>query len=432
MFILYNVILYLGLVILAPFYAFKIAWTGKYRQSIGPKFGLIPSKTFEEMKGTPRIWVHAVSVGEVTAAAPIIRALRARIPQACIVLSTSTETGQEMARKIVSGTTSLIYFPLDLPFVVRKVLRETKPDVFTAVETEIWPNFIRIGKRMGAEILIVNGRLSPRSFRGYFRTRWFWRRVLGMIRTIGAISEIDAQRLQQIGVPASKIHILGNAKFDSLAARVNESLRTEIANKLNIPENARAFVAGSTHEGEEEAVLRAYAELLKSDPDFLLILIPRHIERGETISRMVVEAGFPDHIRMSEILDGKSRTAERVIIVDTIGELFKVYSLATFVFCGGSLVPRGGQNILEPAAWGKLVFSGPFMDDFQEEKALLEEAGSIDLVCDSEDLLGRMRYYLEHPEELAAKGEAGRRAIAAHQGASERYADMIIGTLRSR
>ncbi len=432
MFIFYNLMLHLGLLVLAPFYAFKIMWAGKYRKSIGPKFGMIPNSIFAEMKGNPRIWIHAVSVGEVTAAAPIIKTLREQIPQACIILSTSTETGQEMARKIVFGVTSFIYFPLDLPLVVRKFLQNTKPDVFAAVETEIWPNFIREAKRSGTEVLIVNGRLSPRSFTGYFRTRWFWKSVLDMLGMIGAISDVDAERLKSIGVPGNKINVLGNAKFDSLAARANELLKSEIAEKLGIPPDARVFVAGSTHEGEEKIVLDVYSKLLRQAPDFLLIIIPRHIERGQPVARMVLDAGFPDCISMSEILAGKKRGSERVVIIDAIGELFKVYSLASFVFCGGSLVSRGGQNILEPAAWGKVVFYGPFMDDFQEEKALLEKAGSGIPVRSGEELLNWILLFLKDPEALSTRGEAGRRAIAAHKGSSKKYAEMIIAALKSR
>jgi 3-deoxy-D-manno-octulosonic-acid transferase len=278
----------------------------------------------------------------------------------------------------------------------------------------------------------VNGRISPRSFKGYSRTKIFWKRVLEMITKIGTISNIDAQRLEWIGVPPMKMEIMGNAKFDGLAARVNVQLKEEISAKLQIPEGSHVLVAGSTHEGEEKIMLEVYTKLLKSHPDFLFILIPRHIERGESVTQMVVDAGFPDCIRMSEILAGKSRTFERVIIIDVIGELFKVYSLATFVFCGGSLVPRGGQNILEPAAWGKIVFYGPFMYDFQNEKALLEEAGSGIPIRNGEELLAEIMNLLDHSQLQFKKGEAGREAVAMNKGASERYADMIVKTLAGK
>jgi len=196
----------------------KIVFAGKYRKSIGPKFGFIPRKVFEEMRGSPRIWVHAVSVGEVTAAAPIISSLREMYPEACIVLSTSTETGQEMARRLVTDATAHIYYPLDIPVVVRKVIERVNPDIFVPVETEIWPNFIRACAKRGTRIVMVNGRISPRSFRRYRRTRFFWKRIMNMLDMMGAISAIDASRLEALGVEPSRIHVLGNAKYDSLAA----------------------------------------------------------------------------------------------------------------------------------------------------------------------------------------------------------------------
>lgn len=429
MYIIYNVLVFLSPVVLFPYFLINIIGKGKYRKSIGPKLGFVPTESLAAFVGTPRIWLHAVSVGEVTAAAPIVKALRERLPEACIVVSTGTETGREMARKVMTGVSAFIYFPLDFPFIVRKLLKLTRPDVFAAVETEIWPNFIRLSHRYGTEILLVNGRISPRSYKGYFRTRRLWKQVLDMVGAIGAISEIDAERLQRIGVPASKIRIMGNAKFDGLAARVDEKLKAEISAKLMIPPGSRVFVAGSTHEGEEDVVLRAYSELLKKYPDFLLILVPRHPERGAAVSDLLARTGFHDRIRMSEIRSGKQRTSERVVIIDVIGELFKAYSLASFVFCGGSLVAKGGQNILEPAAWGKIVFYGPSMEDFQSEKALLESVGCGIPVESGEELQTKILELLRDPERMASRGEAGRLMIAAHKGASERYAEMIIKAL---
>jgi len=217
-FLIYNILLLVSAVFLIPFFALKIVLAGKYRKSIGPKFGLIPQRVFDEMKGSPRIWVHAVSVGEVTAAAPIISSLRGMYPEACIVLSTSTETGQEMAGRLITDTSALIYYPLDIPVVVRKVIERVNPDIFVPVETEIWPNFIRACAKRGTRIVMVNGRISPRSFRRYRRTRFFWKRIMNMLDMMGAISAIDASRLEALGVEPSRIHVLGNAKYDSLAA----------------------------------------------------------------------------------------------------------------------------------------------------------------------------------------------------------------------
>lgn len=425
MYILYNALLGLSALIIIPYFAFKMMFTGKYRKSMGPKFGFISPDVFEGMKGNPRIWVHAVSIGEVTAAAPVVASLRTHYPGACIVFSTATETGQEMARRIVSGATAFIYYPLDIPWVVRKIIRRVKPDIFVPTETEIWPNFIRICNENSVKIIMVNGRISPRSFKRYAATRFFWKGILRAIDDIGVISEVDGERLKIIGMPPSRVHILGNAKYDSLAAKASPRLREQMASKLNLMEEDMVFVAGSTHEGEEQIVIAVYEHLLKRYPDMKLIIIPRHIERGQAVLALLREKGFEDIITMKEMENGRHRTGERVMVVDVIGELFAVYSLATVVFCGGSLVPRGGQNILEPAAWGRLIFHGPFMDDFRNERDLLDKSGAAITVRDAEELLKGIVNVLSDPEGLTRRGEAGRNVVAANMGAAEKYAALI-------
>jgi len=425
MFILYNILLWMAAMFAVPYYLAKMILTGKYRKSLGQKFGFISSDVISGMKGSPRIWVHAVSVGEVTAAAPVIVSLRDIFPKACIVLSTSTETGQEMARRFVPAATSYIYYPLDIPFVVRKVIGLVKPDLFVPTETELWPNFIRTCKERGVRIVMINGRISPRSFRGYAMTRFFWKGILNAIEEMGVISDVDAQRVKTLGMPPSRVHILGNAKYDSLAAKVSPGLQVDIARRLNITAGEKVFVAGSTHEGEEKIILRVYRKLFTTYPDFKLIIIPRHVERGQEVSVLLKKEGFPDSITMTEILSGRVRLHERVIVIDVIGELFKVYSLATVVFCGGSLVPRGGQNILEPAAWGKVIFYGPHMEDFREEKALLEETGTGITIRSGEELLEGILELMGNTETFTRRGEKGKEMIAANMGAAERYAELI-------
>ena len=432
MLLLYNILLFIVSLFAIPYYGLKMLFTGKYRHSLGPKFGINRPDLYQDMKGKPRVWIHAVSVGEVTAAAPIIASLQSDFPGACIVLSTSTETGQAMARRIVPASVHLIYYPLDIPFVIRKVVRQIQPDIFIPTETELWPNFLRICKRQEIKIVMINGRLSPRSFRQYYRTRFFWKQFLADIDEMGVISEIDGQRAGALGMAQTKIHVLGNSKYDGLAAMVSPALREDIAHRLNIADTDRVFVAGSTHEGEEIIILDVYKQLLNLYPDFKLILIPRHIERGQEVIRLVKQYGFRDSLTMTEINQGLSRRNQRVLVVDVIGELFKIYSLATIVFCGGSLVRKGGQNILEPAAWGKVVLYGPSMEDFRDEKTLLEEAGAGITVTDSHDLFDRILALLRDPETLTRKGQIAGQVIAANRGASQRYASLIKEVLMSK
>ena len=222
---------------------------------------------------------------------------------------------------------------------------------------------------------MVNGRISPRSYRKYRLTKFFWKRVLYNLDAAGMISEIDAERLKNIGMDSAKIKVLGNAKYDGLAAMAAPALREEIARRFNARKNERFFVAGSTHEGEEKIIIDVYQELLKRYPDFKLIIVPRHIERTNDVLGLLRQANFNDVITLSDINNGRQRKDERIIVVDVIGELFKVYSLATIVYCGGSLVPKGGQNILEAAAWGKVIFYGPSMEDFSAGKSSAGRGG---------------------------------------------------------
>lgn len=423
--ILYNIILIPAAIIGLPYYLLKMIFTGKYRKSLIPKLGGGQAKILAKLKNAPRVWLHAVSVGEVTAAAPIVAALKKIRPEVEIIFSTSTETGQAMAHRLVKDVAAFIYFPLDIPFVVRKIIRLVKPDVFAMVETELWPNFLQVCRANNIKTLMVNGRISPRSFRKYKLTRFFWKRILADLIVTGMIAEIDAERLKAIGMDAQNIQILGNAKYDALAATAAPKLEKETELLLGMQQNERFFVAGSTHQGEEEVVIDVYRELIKRYPDFKLIIIPRHIERTKAILELLHKKKLNDVITVSEIKDGKDRRGERIIVVDVIGELFKVYSRATVVFCGGSLVPKGGQNILEAAAWGKVIFYGPSMEDFSEEKELLENAGAGVTIRNAEELRQGIIHLLENPEEMEQRGARGKAVVTANMGAAARYADLI-------
>jgi 3-deoxy-D-manno-octulosonic-acid transferase len=299
------------------------------------------------------------------------------------------------------------------------------PDVFVLVETELWPNFLQVCKMRHIKALMVNGRISPRSYNKYRLTRLFWKRILYNLNAAGMIAEIDAVRLQNIGMDSTKINVLGNAKYDALAALAAPALREEIARRFNARQNERFFVAGSTHEGEEKIIIHVYQELLKHYPELKLIMVPRHIERTNDVLGLLRQANIDDVVTLSDINKGRKRKDERVIVVDVIGELFKVYSLASVVYCGGSLVPRGGQNILEAAAWGKVIFYGPSMEDFSAEKALMEEAGCGVTIKNAEELLHGIIQALENPAEMKRRGERGKAVVLANIGAAARYADLI-------
>jgi 3-deoxy-D-manno-octulosonic-acid transferase len=429
MYVLYNILLFIAVIVGVPYYLLKIFFAGKYRKSFLPKLGFRQRAVLAKLKNAPRVWMHAVSVGEVTAAAPIVAALKKLRPDVEIIFSTSTETGQAIAQRLVKNVIAFIYFPLDIPFVVSKTIRLAKPDVFVMVETELWPNFLKACQANGIKALMVNGRISPRSFRKYELTRFFWKRILNDVCTAGMIAAIDAQRLQSIGMDANKIQVFGNAKYDALAAMAEPRLHDEIAHLLAVEKNERFLVAGSTHQGEEEVVIEVYNDLVRRYPDFKLIIVPRHIERTKAVLELLHKNDLHDVITVSELKTGRRRQGERIIVVDVIGELFKIYSLAEVVYCGGSLVPKGGQNILEAAAWGKVIFYGPSMEDFSEEKALLENAGAGVTVTSADELRQKIMQALENPEELRQRGIRGKAVVAANMGAAARYAEFIIRNL---
>lgn len=429
MYLLYNTGLFVAIFIILPYFLLKMAFTGKYRKSFIQKLGGRQTQILTNLADGSRVWIHAVSVGEVTAAAPIVASLKMKRPSIKIIFSTSTETGRQMAQSLVSGADAFIYFPLDIPCIVHKIIRLARPAVFVMVETELWPNFLKACKLNGVKTLLVNGRLSPRSYKKYKLTKCFWKRVLADLSAAGMIAEIDASRLKNIGMDKDRIEVLGNAKYDALAAMAASPLQEEIARRINLQAGERFFVAGSTHQGEEEIVISVYRQLLKHYPDFKLIIVPRHVERTPAILELLQSRELPDVITMTEMNGGKVRTKERVIVVDVIGELFKIYSLAAIVYCGGSLVPKGGQNILEAAAWGKIIFYGPSMEDFSEEKNLLEDVGCGVTISNGEELLQGILQALGRPEELEVRGAKGRAVVAANMGAAVRYADLIVRCL---
>ncbi len=425
MYILYNALLLVAAIVVLPYYLLKIIFTGKYRKSLIPKLGGRQAKILANLKNGPRVWIHAVSVGEVTAAAPIVASLKAKRPDVEIIFSTSTETGQEMAHRLIQGAAAFIYFPLDIPYVVHKSIKQVNPNAFVMIETELWPNFLKACKLKRIKTLMVNGRFSLRSYGKYRLTSFFWKKILNDLSAAGMITKIDAARFTNIGMPEDKIQVMGNAKYDALAAMASPALQKEIVRRFNVRADEKFFVAGSTHPGEEEVIINVYKKLLEHYPEFKLIIVPRHIERTGAILELLRKSGLPDAITLTDMNDGKIRKSETIIVVDVIGELFKIYSLATIVYCGGSLVPKGGQNILEAAAWGKVIFYGPSMDDFSEEKTLLEKAGCGVTIRSAEELVQNILRVLEYPEELEKRGARGKAVVAANMGAAARYADLI-------
>jgi 3-deoxy-D-manno-octulosonic-acid transferase len=428
-YILYNLLLGAFSLGAFPVLLFQVIFFPKKRKVFAQKLGFLPRDTWDRMKGEPRIWVHAVSLGEVGAVHPLFRELRKVYPEACLMLSTGTESGQEMARERVAEATGAFFFPFDYPSVVRKVIRGLRPDLFIIAETELWPNFLRTVKKEGAKALLVNGRISDRSYERYRKVRFFFTAVLDSFDALSMIRVQDGERIISMGANPVQVFVNGNCKFDQAAVLVDPRLQEEMRRLVGIGAEDRVFVAGSTHEGEEEAVIRSFLKLRESFPDLLLLLVPRHVDRCERVERILERNGIQRWVRRSR-LNGQGRGDARVVLWDTFGELFKVYSLGTLVFCGGSLISKRGQNILEPAAWGKVVLYGPSMEDFLDAHGLLSSVGAGVMVRDENELTERCLYLLNHSREREERGEAGREALLAQRGATQRNLELVRKLLK--
>ncbi|NWF57131.1 MAG: 3-deoxy-D-manno-octulosonic acid transferase [Syntrophaceae bacterium] len=424
MYKLYNFLLLVFSLGAFPIFLAKFVFTPQKRRVYAQKLGFFPRETLEKMEGEPRIWIHAVSLGEVGAIHPLVRELRKVYPGACLMVSTGTESGQKMARERLTEASGTFYFPWDCPRAVRKAIRRLRPELFAISETELWPNFLRIAKEEGAKNVLVNGRISDRSFRRYRKVRFFFTAVLDNLDALSMIRVQDGERIITMGANPVHVSVNGNCKFDQAASQAIPVHREEMREIAGLRPQDRVLVAGSTHEGEEEAVLNAFLRLVQTDPEALLILAPRHIDRADRVVKLLEGHGIQRWVRRSR-LPGEGGKRARVILWDTFGELSKVYSLATLVFCGGSLVSKRGQNILEPAAWGKVVLYGPSMEDFRDAHEFLSGVGAGIMIRNGEELAERCLYFWNHPRELKERGEAGKEALLAQRGATQRNLELI-------
>lgn len=370
----------------------------------------------------PVIWIHAVSLGEVVAAAPLVKALRERHPDFRYIVTTVTETGREAVQQRLGGIAEHQYAPLDFSWAVAGRVRRLRPTLYVFVETEIWPNLLWTLRERGVPSILVNGRLSSRSFRRQDLPliRSFYRSVLQTLTLCLMQSDRDKDRLVALGADPTKVHVTGNIKFDQPLpdVRSDESLRRS----FGIDEQEQLILAGSTHPGEEELLVSAYRRVVKTHPSTVLMLAPRHIERTERLESTIREAGLVGQ-RRSRVRERQS--GPRVIILDTRGELSRAYREAVVAFVGGTLVPVGGHNLLEPAVWGIPVMFGPHTDHCAEVAMLLSEAGGGRRVMGEEDLVASLDEWLGRPESRHRMGQAARQAVLDNQGALKRSVDLI-------
>lgn len=414
-----------------PYFYWHLKSRGR-SESFLPRLGL-QMPTAAPPPGSPRLWLHGVSVGEVLAAIPLVQELQTLLPQAALMLTTGTETGQEVARKhFIPMGVFVCYFPLDLPWAVQRYLNFLRPQVFIALESEIWPNFMYMAHRRGVRLALVNARLSDRTFRRYLKYSRYSIDLLGLFDIVAAGSFPDYERFGTLGIPPSRLRLTGNLKFDRLLQGRDGKCVEDFRRVLDVPGEPSAahgappiFLAASTHPGEEEAVLAAFQQLQAPYPSLLLILAPRHPERAPELGRILHQRGLPYHL-WTRLKSGQESRRHPVVIIDTIGDLFALYGLADLAFVGGSLVPHGGQNILEPAAWALSPLYGPHLHNFRWAQQILEEAGAGILIHDAASLAAAAQNLLDHPETRHTLGARAQNALSPHQGAARRTAELVV------
>ncbi len=417
-----------GLVFLfvLPFGFIYIKIRGKHGGHLAERLGWIPRETLRKFKGKPRIWIHAVSLGEVKVAEVVVESLKKRLPECAIIISTTTRHGRDLAQSLFGNNAPVVYAPLDVLFCVRTALHSVRPEALIFIETEIWPAWVFEARRMGVRVALVNGRISPRSLQSYVRFQPFITQVLSRFHVLSMIRPEDRDRIIAMGAPGERVAVNGNAKYDKIHAGITAGVEQRMRQSLDLPAQGQVLVAGSTREGEEEMVIDAWERVLRDFPDTTLIIAPRHIERTRAIGALLERRGHAFRLRteMADGIDVRGRWAT-ILIMDTFGELFDVYSVASVVFCGASLVPLGGQNPFEPAAWGKPVLYGPSMEDFLDAREMLETAGGGLTVADSQDLAAEIVRLFKNPDDLRAMGEKAKGAVLDHRGAAEKHAGCI-------
>jgi 3-deoxy-D-manno-octulosonic-acid transferase len=431
MFWLYNVLWLLAFPGVLGYLVLRSLLSGKYRRNLRPRLGL---GLKDRVKTINRevIWVHALSVGEVLSAVPLIHSLRDQFPEHELFFTTTSETGQEVARERLAGANCRFYYlPLDLWWIVRRTVKTVGASLFVLVETDLWPNLLWCLAREGTPVVLVNGRISDRSFPRYHLGRRFISEVFNRIDVLCMQSEEDGRRMGMLGVEASKVKVIGNIKFDQPPSESLASEGDKLVKELGWIPPSFTWIAGSTHPGEEDIILKVYGKLREEFPELGLILAPRSQQRFAEAFSLVQQRGWQT-ARRSQLLGENSRGVNLdVLILDTIGELASFYALGDFAFVGGSLVDFGGHNPLEAAQRGLPVVFGPHMENFKEIGTILIECGGGFQISTEAELFELIKGWLVAPAKCREQGQKAQGAVEAHRGAVARNLEIILSLLET-
>lgn len=421
--LLYNIAAVLAVILMIPVFCVRAIREKGFVNRLKQQFGFLPKHALDKVARKNCIWVHAASVGEIVAASPLIKEFHQEFPQSPILVSVFTNNGYEMANRIIKDADCIIHFPFDLPWLSANLLYRVRPRVFMPVETELWPNFLRAAKELGIPVMMVNGRISEKSVKGYRNMRGLWTEILSTIKVFAMQSNVDADNILKLGADPDLVTVTGNTKFDQTYTNVSNEEKDRLIAELGLEENQGVFLAGSTHKGEEEHVLRAYCEIRQKLPKAKLVIAPRAILRANTIMQLCQQHNLKVATRTG--LQESFSVDHDVVIVNTIGELGKMYSIGDVVFVGGSLVPHGGHNILEPAAHGKAIIVGEHMFNFKDTHMLFSNRRAVITVKDGEDLTQAAVELFVNKEERLRMEQETLAICDENRGASRRTAVIL-------
>ncbi|RJP29231.1 MAG: 3-deoxy-D-manno-octulosonic acid transferase [Candidatus Omnitrophota bacterium] len=422
---LWGFLSYLAVVCAAPYYLIRIILAKKYRAGLRQRLTLYSLDEIKRLQNGPYLWIHTVSVGELQAARPLLKRLKQEYAECKLLVTTVTETGQQLAHSLPE-IDAAFYLPLDLYPLCRHLTALARPVCVLIFETEIWPNLIRMISSQNIPFFLVNARISDRSFGRYHFFRFFFAPLLNLFTAILSQSEEDAARFMRIGAPSEKVHAIGNIKFDAVDLHQDDSEAAKWKSLFQIDENEIVLLGGSTFAGEEIVLARIRDQLAGEGISIRLILAPRHVERVPAIVDELQMKGYDGVLRSKIECDGDSRLEKKhVILLDTIGELRNVYAAADLVFIGKSLCYIGGQNPIEPAAWGKAILFGENMQNFRDVSSLLLRANGARMISNEQELLVECRYLCMQPHIRQDMGQHAREVVLQNRGASDTIMDYI-------
>ena len=425
--LLYDIAAIIVVILIIPVFMIRSIRERGFTERIRQSLGFFPEHALDNVAKKNCIWVHAASVGEIVATSPLIKEFRKEFPKSPILVSVVTTSGYEMANRIIKDADSIIYFPLDLPFVAASVLRRIHPRVFLDVETELWPNFLNAARKLNVPVMMVNGRISENSVKRYRYLFSIWTNMLRTVRLFAMQSPIDAKHILELGAPKELVILTGNTKFDQTYTDVTVEEHDKILNDLGLKDSDGILLAGSTHRGEENYVLGAFKKIREHHPNAKLVIAPRELLRTREVVHICSNAGFKVGTRTE--LQKRPPDGEDIIILDTIGELGKVYSIGDVIYVGGSLVTHGGHNILEPAAHGKAIIVGHHMENFKDTHALFKNRNACVTVNNPEELAIEAAKLFDNPEERRRLECETIAIVKENRGASRKSAVLLRNML---